>query len=230
MQNFSLFCNFSKFSMMFYKNCLKFFKEFKIFLKCIINFVICFQNFSNRWLQFDQILKSCHGKQADFSLTKNFDITMPMNKPCFLLIEFHQVKSVFYVHCKLTCGASRKNYTIAFKSWEEARVFLWLYQRKPMIGIGLRSWGFLDPNIWGAKQGQSQNFGSKGTSNKISYMNSSHVLYCNGVAKISVMGKHSAKCTHHCHQSSKTWKISTKFIKHLHTNLQKSPKFFKHKI
>ena len=32
-----------------------------------------------------------------------------------------------------------------------------------------------------------------GTSDKISYMNSSQVLYCNGVAKISVLGGHSAK-------------------------------------
>ena len=60
---------------------------------------------------------------------------------------------------------------------------------------------FLDPNIWGAKQGRRQDFGSGGgTSNKISYMNplksctamaymnSSQVLYCNGVAKISVRG------------------------------------------
>ena len=35
-----------------------------------------------------------------------------------------------------------------------------------------------------------------GTSDKISYMNSSQVLYCNGVAKISVLGGHSAKSTH----------------------------------
>ena len=42
--------------------------------------------------------------------------------------------------------------------------------------VNTSPWGFLDPNIGGAKQGQSQNFYSGGTSNKISYMNSSHVL------------------------------------------------------
>ena len=42
-------------------------------------------------------------------------------------------------------------------------------------------------------------FGSGGTSDKISYMNSSQVLYCNGVAKIR-FGGHSAKMN-----SSKTF-------------------------
>ena len=35
-----------------------------------------------------------------------------------------------------------------------------------------------------------------GTSNKISYMNFSQVLYCNGVAKISVRGDIQQKCTY----------------------------------
>ena len=42
-------------------------------------------------------------------------------------------------------------------------------------------------------QGRRQDFGSGGTSDKISYMISSQVLYCNGIAKISVLGEHSAK-------------------------------------
>ena len=47
-------------------------------------------------------------------------------------------------------------------------------------------------------------FGGGGTSDKISYMNSSQVLYCNGVAKISVLKRHSARM-----YSSKTFeKIS----------------------
>ena len=41
-------------------------------------------------------------------------------------------------------------------------------------------------------QSRGQNFGSGGekTSDKILYMNSPQVLYCNGVAKISVQGGH----------------------------------------
>ena len=41
-------------------------------------------------------------------------------------------------------------------------------------------------NYMSISQGRRQNFGSggKGTSNKISYMNPSQVLDCNGVAKI----------------------------------------------
>ena len=43
--------------------------------------------------------------------------------------------------------------------------------------------------------GATPGFGSRGgeTSDKISYMNSSQALYCNGVAKISVLGGHSAR-------------------------------------
>ena len=61
-----------------------------------------------------------------------------------------------------------------------------------------------------------------GISEKISYMNSSQVLYCNGVAKISVRGG-----TFSTMYSSKTfWKV----LKNLHKNLKNSPKFFKNKI
>ena len=43
-------------------------------------------------------------------------------------------------------------------------------------------------------QGRRQNFGGGGgTSEKISYMISFQVLYCNGVSKISVGRKHSAQ-------------------------------------
>ena len=38
------------------------------------------------------------------------------------------------------------------------------------------------------EQGRRQDFGSGRTSKKISYIISSQVLYCNGVAKISVGG------------------------------------------
>ena len=73
-------------------------------------------------------------------------------------------------------------------------------------GGGGKAWGFLDPNIRGAKQGQPQDFGSGGgTSDKISYSDSSQVLYCNSVAKISVLGEHSAKM-----YSSKTFESFSK--------------------
>ena len=62
-------------------------------------------------------------------------------------------------------------------------------------------------------QGRRQNFGSWGTSDKISYMNSSQVLYCNGVSKISVLGEHSSRM-----YSSKTFE---KFRKIYKTNLHK---------
>ena len=39
-------------------------------------------------------------------------------------------------------------------------------------------------------------FKGRGTLDKISYMNSSQVLYCNGVAKISVLKDIQRKCTH----------------------------------
>ena len=57
-------------------------------------------------------------------------------------------------------------------------------------------------------QYRRQDFGSGETSNKISYMNSSQVLYCNYIAKISVRGGgYLAKM-----YSSKTFE---KFIKNL---------------
>ena len=45
-------------------------------------------------------------------------------------------------------------------------------------------------------KGRLQNFGSRGNVKRISNMNSSQVLYCNGVSKISVQGGHSAQSTH----------------------------------
>ena len=45
-------------------------------------------------------------------------------------------------------------------------------------------------------QGQRQNFGGGGASDKISFMISSKILYCNGVAKISVREDIQQKCTH----------------------------------
>ena len=69
------------------------------------------------------------------------------------------------------------------------------------------AWGFWTL-IFGGQAGAEPEFWFGGTSNKISYMNSSHVLYCNGGAKISVLGKHSAKM-----YSSKTLKIFKKIYK-----------------
>ena len=60
-----------------------------------------------------------------------------------------------------------------------------------------------------------------GTSDKISYMNSSQVLYCNGVPKIWVLKRHSARM-----YSSNTLKNFEKFIKQFAQNLKNSPKFF----
>ena len=74
-------------------------------------------------------------------------------------------------------------------------------------------------------QGRRQDFGSGGTSDKSSYMNSSQVLYCNGVAKISVLGDIHQECTRQT-----LLKNIEKFIKYLHINLKNSPKFFKNKI
>ena len=59
--------------------------------------------------------------------------------------------------------------------------------------------------LTGAAPGGS---GGERTSNKISYMNSSQVLYCNGVAKISVLGRHSTRM-----YSSKTFKKFRKIYK-----------------
>ena len=42
----------------------------------------------------------------------------------------------------------------------------------------------------------------KGTSEKNSYMNSSQVLYCNGVAKISVRGDIQHECTRQRHMKN----------------------------
>ena len=69
-------------------------------------------------------------------------------------------------------------------------------------------------------------FGGGGTSNKISYMNSSQVQYCNGVAKISVLKRHSARM-----YSSKTFENNfEKFLKQFAQKFKKSPNFFKNKI
>ena len=53
-------------------------------------------------------------------------------------------------------------------------------------------------NFMSISQGRRQNFGSEGggTSNKFSYMNSSQVLYCIGVAKIEVLVGHYNVCIH----------------------------------
>ena len=42
----------------------------------------------------------------------------------------------------------------------------------------------------------AQDFGGGGTSDKISFMSSTQVLYCDGVALISVWGDIQQKCTH----------------------------------
>ena len=68
-------------------------------------------------------------------------------------------------------------------------------------------------------QGRRQDFGSGGTSDKIPYMNSSQVLYCNGVAKISVLGGHSAKM-----YSSKNFENFLNLLKNLYKNLKHSSK------
>ena len=65
-----------------------------------------------------------------------------------------------------------------------------------------------------------------GTSDKISYMNCSQVLYCNGVAKISVRGGDiQQKCSHQ-RFFEKFWKIYKKFAQ----KLKNSPKFSKMKF
>ena len=76
-------------------------------------------------------------------------------------------------------------------------------------------------------QGRHQDFGSGGTSDKISYIKSFQVLYCNGVAKISVRGGGGTQqeCTH-----QRLLKNFEKFIKNLQNNLKHFPKFFKIKI
>ena len=96
------------------------------------------------------------------------------------------------------------------------------------------AWGPPRIKIWGGTsdniniqyiyciQGQRQNFGLGETSEKISYMNSFQVLYCNGISKISVERKHSAQI-----YSSKTFE---KFIKKFAQKFIISPKFFKNKI
>ena len=66
-------------------------------------------------------------------------------------------------------------------------------------------------------QGRRQDFGSGGTSDKISYMNSSQVLYCNGVAKVSVLGDIQQKCT-----LQRILKNFEKFIKNMYKNLKNS--------
>ena len=65
--------------------------------------------------------------------------------------------------------------------------------------------------------------GGGGTSDKISYMNSSQVLYCNGVPKISVLKRHSARM-----YSSKTFvfKNFEKFIKQFAQKFKKFSKIF----
>ena len=70
-----------------------------------------------------------------------------------------------------------------------------------------------------------QDFGSEGTSDKISYMNSTKVLYCNGVAKISVQGDIQQKFTH-----LRVLKNFEKFIKILHKNLKLLQNFSKLKF
>ena len=73
---------------------------------------------------------------------------------------------------------------------------------------------------------QDFGLGGVGTSDKISYMNSSQVLYCNGVAKISVLKRHSARM-----YSSKTFgKNFEKFIKQFAKKFKNSLKLFNNKI
>ena len=69
---------------------------------------------------------------------------------------------------------------------------------------------------------QDFRLGEGGTSDKISYMNSSQVLYCNDVAKISVLKRHSARM-----YSSKTFdKNFEKFIKQFAQKFKKFSKIF----
>ena len=68
----------------------------------------------------------------------------------------------------------------------------------------------LDISYMSISQGRHQDFGSGrgGTSDKISYMNFSQVLYCNGISKIMVLGGHSARM-----YSSKTFENFRKIYK-----------------
>ena len=76
-------------------------------------------------------------------------------------------------------------------------------------------------------QGRRQDFGSGGTSDKISHMNSTQVLYCNSVAKISVGGTFS-KNVLIIHQ--RLLKNFEKFKKIFAQKFKNFPKFFKNKI
>ena len=109
------------------------------------------------------------------------------------------------------------NFLINFNSFIFVMIIQQVWKRKGVHCTHGVSWTLI---FGGAKQGRRQDFGSGGgTLDKISYMNSSQVLYCNGVAKILVRGEHSAKL-----YSSKAFE---NFIKQLHKNLKHSPKFFK---
>ena len=73
--------------------------------------------------------------------------------------------------------------------------------------------------------GSAPGFWFGGTSDKSSYMNSSQVLYCNGVAKISVLGDIQQECTRQT-----LLKNIEKFIKDLHKNLKILQNFLKIKF
>ena len=74
--------------------------------------------------------------------------------------------------------------------------------------------------------GRRQHFGSEGTSDKISYMISSQVLYCNGVAKISVRRRDiQQKCTH-----QRLLKNFEKILKKFAQKFNKFSKIFQNKI
>ena len=85
------------------------------------------------------------------------------------------------------------------------------------------SWGFLDPNIWGAKQGRGQDFGlGEGTSDKILYMDSSKSCTEMASPKFRFWKNIQQKCIH-----QRLVNNFEKFIKQVHKNLKNSPNFSK---
>ena len=81
----------------------------------------------------------------------------------------------------------------------------------PLVGIA--PWGFLDPNIWGAKQGRTQNVGSRGE-HQIKFHTWIPLTYCTAMAspKFQFWGNIQQNVL-----IKDFWKIS----KNLHKNLKK---------
>ena len=86
--------------------------------------------------------------------------------------------------------------------------------------------GFPGLKYGGAKQGRSQNFGSRGE-HQTTFHKWIPLTFCTAMAspKFKLWRNIQLKCTH-----QRLLKIFKKFIKHLHKNLKNSPKFFQNEI